>query len=135
MYLDSQTGAYVQREDQGTGVPLFTKPLGGLSWNGRSGRAYAHVVYSLIGCPAPSSASYLLVHRDTSGTALPLAVGRTSSRHASLNLAGIRHTGATLGANEVHLLEGGSAQADAAAHDLAEGLGLPLSGLAEVRAA
>ena len=81
-------------------------PIGHIVWRGYSGRDYPHTAYSLLGCPPPVSASYLLVHCDESGQRAVLAAGLTESEHATDNLATIRRTGAILGANEVHLCDG-----------------------------
>ena len=78
-------------------------PLGRTTWVSASRRRIAHTIYSLIGCPPVSSATYLLVHRAADGACRILAVRRTHSRFPSLNLARIRKAGARLGANEVHL--------------------------------
>ena len=79
------------------------QPLGQHVWQGISGRRYAHIVYSLVGCPAPQSAIYLFVCRDRDGNRTVLGAGRTLNTAPSLNLAVIRREGARLGANEVHL--------------------------------
>jgi hypothetical protein len=78
-------------------------PLGSVTWRTASGQPVAHTAYSLIGCPAVAAATYLLVRRDAKGRRKVLAVGRTRSRAPMLNLARIRHDGARLGANEVHV--------------------------------
>ncbi|XSG81960.1 MAG: hypothetical protein ACPW61_12940 [Methyloligella sp. ZOD6] len=72
-------------------------------WRGASGRRYLHSVYSLIGCPALPQANYILVRRDEDGSRTPLAIGETTGDASSLNLAALRHQGAKLGANEVHI--------------------------------
>jgi hypothetical protein len=72
-------------------------------WRGASGRRYLHSVYSLIGCPALPQANYILVRRHADGTRTPLLLGQTMDEAASLNLAHLRHNGAKLGANEVHI--------------------------------
>lgn len=72
-------------------------------WSGQSGRRYVHTVYSLILCPEVPEANYVLVHRDAHGHRSALLVGRTVHGSESLNLAEIRHRGAQLGANEVHV--------------------------------
>src|ERR1700693_1468439 len=73
-------------------------------WRGASGRRYLHSVYTLIGCPALPRANYILVRRHDDGqrTAL-LLVGQTKDDAITLNLAHLRHEGAKLGANEVHI--------------------------------
>lgn len=86
----------------------WSSPFAALSaenWRGHSGRSFTHIVFPLVGCPAIKSGSYILVHRDADGLRQVLAIERTRSTVPSLNLARIRHYGATLGANEVHLLE------------------------------
>jgi hypothetical protein len=72
-------------------------------WRGRSGQRYLHTVYSLIGCPALPQANYILVRRDDDGTREALAFGQTKDDAMSVNLAHLRHEGAKLGANEVHI--------------------------------
>jgi hypothetical protein len=79
------------------------EPRGTTWWQSASGKAVQHTVYSLIGCPAPRAARYVLVGIDDEGRRSILAVGRTHSRSPTLNLARIRHEGAQLGAREVHL--------------------------------
>ncbi|MFM9938537.1 MAG: hypothetical protein ACKVP7_03450 [Hyphomicrobiaceae bacterium] len=109
------------------------EPLGHYVWHGASGRHFTHAVYSLIGCPAPLAASYVLVRHDADGRRA-LESGRTIGTVASLNLAEIRRRGATLGANEVHLHALGDTDREraaaafdiATAHDL---LGAPASDL------
>jgi len=72
-------------------------------WRGASGKRYFHLVYSLIGCPAPPRANYVLVRREDDGTRVALAFGQTKDDAESLNRAHLRHEGAKRGANEVHL--------------------------------
>lgn len=72
-------------------------------WTGASGERYVHSVFSLIGCPEVPKAVYLLVRRDQRDRRTVLRVGRTAHDAESLNLAEIRHRGAQLGANEVHV--------------------------------
>ena len=72
-------------------------------WRGSSGRRYLHSVYSLIGCPALPRANYILVRRRDDGSRTPLSFGQTKDDAISLNLAHLRHQGAKLGANEVHI--------------------------------
>ncbi|MGI8725766.1 MAG: hypothetical protein ACR2J1_10565 [Methyloceanibacter sp.] len=72
-------------------------------WRGASGHRYLHSVYSLIGCPALPQANYILVRRHEDGTRTPIAFGETKDDAISLNLAHLRHKGAKLGANEVHI--------------------------------
>src|SRR5690606_7853631 len=72
-------------------------------WTGVSGERYVHSVFSLIGCPELPNAVYLLVRHDQLGRRTVLRVGRTAHEAESLNLAEIRHRGAQLGANEVHV--------------------------------
>ena len=72
-------------------------------WTGASGQRYVHSVFSLIGCPELPKAVYLLVRRDQHDRRTVLRVGRTRHDAESLNLAEIRHRGAQLGANEVHV--------------------------------
>ena len=72
-------------------------------WRGASARRYLHSVYTLIGCPALPQANYILVRRHEDGTRTPLAFGQARDEATSLNLAHLRHQGARLGANEVHI--------------------------------
>ncbi|HML42853.1 MAG: hypothetical protein JNN24_04490 [Hyphomicrobium zavarzinii] len=72
-------------------------------WSGASGRRYVHSVYDLLDCPEVPAANFLLVRRDGSGRRSVLAIGHLTHDAGSLNLAEIRHRGARLGANEVHV--------------------------------
>ena len=72
-------------------------------WRGASGYRYLHMVYSLIGCPAPPKANYVLVRRQDDGRRVALAFGQTKEDAVSLNLAHLRREGARRGANEVHI--------------------------------
>lgn len=72
-------------------------------WRGASGRRYLHSVYTLIGCPAIPQANYILVRRYDDGTRRALAFGQTREDAMTLNLAHLRHEGAKIGANEVHI--------------------------------
>jgi len=72
-------------------------------WRGATGQRYLHSVYSLVGCPALPQANYILVRRDEDGSRTPLAIGETTGDVTSVNLAALRHQGAKLGANEVHI--------------------------------
>jgi hypothetical protein len=53
--------------------------------------------------PALPRANYILVRRHDDGSRSPLAFGQTKDDAISLNLAHLRHQGAKLGANEVHI--------------------------------
>lgn len=72
-------------------------------WCGASGQRYVHTVYDLLDCPEVPAANFLLVRREASGRRTVLAIGHLKRQSASLNLAEIRHRGARLGANEVHV--------------------------------
>lgn len=72
-------------------------------WSGASGQRYVHSVYDLIDCPEVPAANFLLVRRDGIGRRTVLAIGHLTHDASSLNLAEIRHRGARLGANEVHV--------------------------------
>jgi hypothetical protein len=72
-------------------------------WQGATGARYVHHVYSLIECPQVPAANYLLFGRDEDGSRRLLHAGMVSHAAPSLNLAEIRHRGATLGAREVHV--------------------------------
>lgn len=81
-----------------------------LFWTGASGRRYVHTIYTLTDCPALSSGNYILVDRTADGRRRVLAIDRMTANSPSLNLAELRHRGAVLGANEIHvhlLAEGG----------------------------
>ncbi len=90
-------------------------------WRGASGRTYRHWVFPLLWCPELPAANYVLVRRHGDGRRSPLAIGHTRSEAESLNLAELRHRGALLEANEVHI-HMGAADAEtraAIARDLA----------------
>lgn len=72
-------------------------------WSGASSRRYVHTVYNLVDCPEIPAANFLLVHRDDKGHRSVLAIGHLTHDAGSLNLAELRHRGARLGANEVHV--------------------------------
>jgi len=72
-------------------------------WRGASGARYLHSVYTLLECPVLPKATYILVHREEDGTRRPLKIGQTVDEADTLNLAHLRHAGAQLGANEVHI--------------------------------
>ena len=61
-------------------------------------------IHSLVLCPTiPHGTRYKLV-RVVNGQRSTVAIGRATSRYASLNLANLRRRGARLGIQEVHLL-------------------------------
>jgi len=105
------------------------------TWIGASGQGYIHITYSLPDCPALPEANYILVRRRADGQRIALRIGCVEHSSASLNLAEIRHRGAQLGANEVHVhllaestIERQRAFSDldaASERDLALALGLP----------
>jgi hypothetical protein len=72
-------------------------------WRGASGRRYLHSVYTLIGCPALPRVNYILVRRYDDDSRVALAFGQTKDDAVTLNLAHLRHEGAKIGANEVHI--------------------------------
>lgn len=74
-----------------------------LFWRGASGTRYVHTIYTLLDCPALSSGNYILVRREHDGRRTVLAINRLGTGSPSLNLAELRHQGAVLGANEVHV--------------------------------
>ncbi|MBL8564364.1 MAG: hypothetical protein JNM89_01455 [Hyphomicrobiaceae bacterium] len=74
-----------------------------LFWRGASGVRYVHTIYTLLDCPALSSGNYILVRREKDGGRTVLAINRLATASPSLNLAEVRHQGALLGANEVHV--------------------------------
>lgn len=84
-------------------VPEAGAPLAFRFWEGASGSRYVHHVYSLIGCPQLPASTYLLVGLDADGVRTVLHVGHAEHEAPSLNLAEIRHKGATVGAAEVHV--------------------------------
>jgi hypothetical protein len=62
------------------------------------------VVHTLVDCPIiPQGTRYKLV-QVIGGKRSTLAIGRATSRYATLNLANVRRRGARLGIQEVHLL-------------------------------
>ena len=61
-------------------------------------------VFSLVECPAVACGNYVLVRRAPTGVKMVLGMSRVPTSEPSLNLAQIRVRGATLGANEVHLV-------------------------------
>jgi hypothetical protein len=93
-------------------------------WRGASGQQYVHSIFGLIECPELPPANYVLVRRQASGRRTVLRIGRTGHEAASLNLAEIRHRGAKLGANEVHVhfLAGNDRQRRSVEGDLRAGL-------------
>ena len=72
-------------------------------WTGASGKRYVHTLYGLIDCPEVDNCNVLLVRRDADGRRQVMHVGRLEHDAPSLNLAEIRHLGATLGVNEVYV--------------------------------
>jgi hypothetical protein len=89
-------------------------------WVGQSGERYIHTIHTLLDCPELDAVNYLLVRREVDGSATVLAAAYTEHESPSLNLAEIRRTGASMGANEVHVhfLAGGQNQAKVVAFDL-----------------
>lgn len=85
-----------------TAEPLPT-PGGRHLWRGASGRRFRFSTVSLIGCPQPAMATFVLVRRDERGNAVPLHVGVVVSSAPTLNLARIRCKAARVGASEIHL--------------------------------
>ena len=74
-----------------------------LFWSGASGARYVHTVHSLLACPELPSCTYVLAYCAPSGEREVLAVGQLTGTVPSLNLAELRHRGARLGANEIHV--------------------------------
>ncbi|MGI9383878.1 MAG: hypothetical protein ACR2PO_12055 [Methyloligellaceae bacterium] len=72
-------------------------------WRGATARRYLHTVYSLIECPEINRANFIMVRREEDGTRTALLIGQTLEDTGSLNLALLRHRGALLGANEIHI--------------------------------
>lgn len=72
-------------------------------WHGASGERYVHTVYSLIDCPPLPRANYILVSYDSKGQRTVLRLGCVEHDAATLNLAELRHRGAKLAADEVHV--------------------------------
>lgn len=72
-------------------------------WRGTTGRRYLHTVYSLIECPEITKANFIVARREEDGSRTALLIGQTLDDTGSLNLAHLRHQGALLGANEVHI--------------------------------
>jgi hypothetical protein len=82
---------------------LLDRAGGVFSWQGASGKRYAHSIFSLIECPPLPKVAYALVRRDASGARHVLHIASGTSDAPTVNLARIRQRGATLGANEVHV--------------------------------
>lgn len=72
-------------------------------WRGASGVRYVHTIYPLHECPELPNANVLLVRKMPGGRAEVMHIGRLENGAACSNLAELRHTAATLGANEVHV--------------------------------
>ena len=72
-------------------------------WTGASGHRYVHTIYTLLDCPAITTGNVILVRRNEDGQRTALDVGVLGPDSPSLNLAEIRHRGAMMGANEVHV--------------------------------
>ncbi|MCG8561907.1 MAG: hypothetical protein MI824_19080 [Hyphomicrobiales bacterium] len=72
-------------------------------WRGATGQRYLHTVYALIECPEITKANFILVRREADGSRTALLIGQTLEEAGSLNLALLRHRGALLGANEIHI--------------------------------
>jgi len=72
-------------------------------WRGTSGHAYVHTVYALVSCPPMPEASVLFVRRTADGKRRVLDTMCVENSATTLNLARVRHRGAEIGANEVHL--------------------------------
>ncbi len=62
--------------------------------------------FSLVECPPIGPGNFVLVQRAADGSAKVLHMGRSINSSPSLNLARVRHVGALMGANEVHVLPG-----------------------------
>lgn len=87
-------------------------------WRGTSGHAYVHTAYALFSCPPMPRASVLFVRRAANGERRALATICVEDASPTLNLARVRHLGARLRANEIHLHFSGasrSARSSAAA--------------------
>jgi hypothetical protein len=80
-------------------------------WPGASGRVYVHSVFNLVECPRLPPCVYLLARRSEDGRTI-LRIDQASAEAPSLNLAEVRHRGARLGANEVHVHLIATGQAD-----------------------
>ena len=72
-------------------------------WTGASGKRYVHTRHGLIDCPEVDNCTVLLVRVAADGRREVAHVGRLEHDAPSLNLAEIRHIGATLGAGEVYV--------------------------------
>ncbi len=96
-----------RRSESGEAAHAKNEPASGANrfhfWTGASGKRYVHTVYNLLECPALPAGNYVLVRRGQNGRHTVLAISRVSSAAHSLNLAEIRHRGAKLGADEVHV--------------------------------
>lgn len=104
-------------------------PIGCHDWRGASGRTFPTKMYTLLGCPAVATASWVLVRRRDDGARVALATGRTESSAPTLNLAHVRWRAAQLEADEVHLYEACELGGDGAAGpeaDIAQAEGVPV---------
>ena len=72
-------------------------------WAGASSNRYIHTRHGLFDCPEVAPCNVMLVRVDERGRREVVYVGRLEHEQPSLNLAEIRHLGATLGAREVYL--------------------------------
>ena len=72
-------------------------------WSGASGRLYVHSIYTLIDCPELPNANVVFVRNCSANSRQQIQVSRVENGASSLNLAEIRHKGALLGADEVHV--------------------------------
>ena len=90
------------RHAEGLGVARFGTSAA-VNWCGASGTIVPCAAYSLIDCPAFADAVYLLIRRVPGGEPTVLAIDVTDTSIATLNLARVRHDGARLGADEVHV--------------------------------
>lgn len=72
-------------------------------WRGASGRCYPYTAYRLIECPPVTAATYVMMKRREAGPVKVLRVGHVRHAAETLNLAELRHIGASVGADEIHL--------------------------------
>ena len=99
-------------------------------WRGASGARYVHTIYPLLECPDLPNANFLLIRRHPSGRSEVVHIGRLENGAPSLNLAEVRRSAATLGANEihVHLLAASADERESIERDLSGAGELAISG-------
>lgn len=96
-------------------------------WMGGSGRTYTCRVHSLRGCPVFPRAIAILVRRDPDDNRRIIAVLSCEHISSSLNRAEVRRLGASIGANEIHLVASRTTRSTRTAicHDLSATCSIP----------